>query len=59
MVDNGQYNTITNPIPNYNRNPYLNQVVSRAQVMSTLSPSNQDLRRSNILHNAAMSQMLL
>ncbi|CDW84404.1 UNKNOWN [Stylonychia lemnae] len=57
VVDQGQYNTITNPIPNYNRNPYLNQVVSRAQMMAT-SPSN-DVRKSHILHNAAMSQMLL
>lgn len=24
IVDQSQYNTITNPIPNYNRNPYLN-----------------------------------
>ena len=29
-MDNGEYNTITNPIPNYNRNPYLSKVVNRA-----------------------------
>ena len=46
-----QYNTITNPIPNYNRNPYLNKVVTKAQIMAGSSPS--DIRTSSVLSQAA------
>jgi hypothetical protein len=34
MVDVKSYNTITNPINGYNRNPYLNKVVSAANLHS-------------------------
>lgn len=34
MVEEKNYNTITNPINGYNRNPYLNKVVSAANLHS-------------------------
>jgi hypothetical protein len=32
MIEETNYNTITNPINGYNRNPYLNKVVSAANL---------------------------
>jgi hypothetical protein len=53
IVDEGQYNTITNPIPNFNRNPYLNKVVTKAQVLAgNPSRSSLDLRQSEVLTGA-------
>ena len=55
VVDNSQYNTITNPIPNFNTNPYLNKVVQRAQLLAQTPMGGPagDMRRSNVLTNAA------
>jgi len=58
MVDQGAYNTITNPIPNYNRNPYLSKVVSNASRYGR-NPSMQDLRASGVLSNAAAQSLHL
>lgn len=59
VIDQGTYNTITNPIPNYNKNPYLNKVVNRAQMVAGGGSALADIRKSNVLSSAAASQFLL
>jgi len=53
-TDPSIYNTITNPMNGYNRNPYLNKVVSNAvRYNASNRDSIQDLRASNVLSSAA------
>ena len=52
QLDSGAYNTITNPIPNYNKNPYLNKVVNRAQYAATTKDVMSDMRKSTVLSSA-------
>ena len=47
------YNPITNPIPNYNRNPYLSKVNANANRYNTINTEVNDVRESKAFKNAA------
>lgn len=54
-MDTGSYNTITNPIPNYNRNPYLSKVVTRANLANNYSVDATRLQKDNNRYSSVLA----